>query len=79
MTNLKDGKIRIISENRGDIEAYLEDLGFKPQEDGDELHIFVDDIPFEIAGGDYPDPDEHLCDHYGLNYDLVDKIEYIEE
>ena len=41
----------------------------------DELDIYVDDIPYEILRGDYQDPDERLCEHYGIDYDQVNCIE----
>ena len=34
-----------------------------------------DDIPYEIRDGKYEDPDEQLCEHYGIDYDLVNCIE----
>ena len=37
----------------------------------EEIDIIVDDIPYEIVDGTYQDPDEQLCEHYGINYDLV--------
>ena len=40
-----------------------------------ELNIVVDDIPYEILRGDYQDPDEQLCEHYGIDYDQVYCIE----
>ena len=36
-----------------------------------EVDLIVDDIPYEIVNGYYQDPDEQLCEHYGINYDLV--------
>ena len=61
--------------NRGDVESYLENLGLKYQVNGDELDVYVDDVPYEIVDGTYQDPDEQLCEHYGINYDLVNCIE----
>ena len=40
-----------------------------------ELDVIVDDVPYEIVDGFYQDPDEQLCEHYGIDYDLVNCIE----
>ena len=40
-----------------------------------EVDLFVDDVPYEIVDGTYQDPDEQLCEFYGINYDLVNCIE----
>ena len=42
-----------------------------------EIDFFVDDIPYEILRGDYQDPDEQLCEHYGIDYDQVNCIEAV--
>jgi hypothetical protein len=41
----------------------------------DEIDVYVDDIPYEVLRGDYQDPDEQLCEHYGIDYDQVNMIE----
>ena len=41
----------------------------------DEIDVVVDDIPYEILDGTYQDPDEQLCEHYGLDYNQVNCIE----
>ena len=41
----------------------------------DEIDFFVDDVPYEIVDGTYQDPDEQLCEHYELDYNLVNCIE----
>ena len=43
----------------------------------DEIDIFVNDIPYEVQDGIYHDPDELLCEHYNIPYDLVNCIEAI--
>ena len=40
-----------------------------------EVDLVVDDVPYEIVNGTYQDPDEQLCEFYGINYDLVNCIE----
>ena len=40
-----------------------------------EIDLIVDDVPYEIVDGTYQDPDIQLCEHYGINYDLVNCIE----
>ena len=61
--------------NRCDVENYLTLKGFKYTVNDDELDVYVDDVPYEIVDGTYQDPDEQLCEHYGLDYDLVNCIE----
>ena len=41
----------------------------------DEIDVIIDDIPYEILRGDYQDPDEQLCEHYGIDYNQVNMIE----
>ena len=53
----------------------LEDVGqFFTFGDG-ELDAIVDDVPYTIEDGIYQDPDEQLCEHYGIDYDQVNCIE----
>ena len=40
-----------------------------------EVDLIVDDVPYEIVGGYYQDPDVQLSEHYGIDYDLVNCIE----
>jgi len=40
-----------------------------------EIDVWVDDVPYEIMDGVYQDPDEQLCEHYGIDYDHVNCIE----
>lgn len=40
----------------------------------DELDVFVDDIDYD-PNHVIIDPDEQLCDHYGIDYDQVNCIE----
>ena len=40
-----------------------------------EVDLLVDDVPYEIVDGTYQDPDEQLCEFYGINYDSVNCIE----
>ena len=40
-----------------------------------EVDLLVDDVPYEIVDGTYQDPDEQLCEFYGLDYDQVNMIE----
>jgi len=55
--------------------THLQSLGLKYQESNGELDVIVDDIPYEVLGRCYQDPDEQLCDYYGINYNLVNCIE----
>ena len=57
--------------------THLQSLGLNYQESDGELDVIVDDVPYEVHGGFYQDPDEQLCEHYGINYDLVGCIEAV--
>ena len=46
-------------------------------QDHDEIDVIVDDVPYTHSNGIYQDPDEQLCEHYHINYDLVNCIEAI--
>ena len=48
---------------------------YSEQHGENELDVVVDDIPYEILRGDYQDPDEQLCEHYGIDYNQVNCIE----
>ena len=48
---------------------------YSSQHGMDEIDVFVDDVPYEIVDGTYQDPDEQLCEFYGLDYDQVNCIE----
>ena len=40
-----------------------------------EVDLIVEDVPYEIIDGTYQDPDEQLCEFYGIDYNLVNCIE----
>jgi hypothetical protein len=40
-----------------------------------ELDVFVDDVPYKVSNGYYQDPDEQLCEYYGIDYEEVNCIE----
>ena len=49
--------------------TYSKDFGY------DELDVIVNDVPYEIMDGTYQDPDEQLCEHYGIDYNQINCIE----
>ena len=51
------------------------DWEYSSVHDHDEIDVVVDDIPYEVLDGTYQDPDEQLCEHYGIDYDQVNCIE----
>ena len=61
--------------NTVDAKNHLKDLGLEYLEFDNELDVIVDDVPYTIHDGIYQDPDEQLCEHYGIDYDLVGCIE----
>ena len=44
-------------------------------QDHDEIDVIVDNVPYTHSDGIYQDPDEQLCEHYGIDYNLVNCIE----
>jgi len=42
-----------------------------------EYDVIVDDVPYKQSGTYYQDPDEQLCEHYGIDYDQVNCIELV--
>ena len=54
---------------------FLEEKGFNYEYNGTEIDVIVDDLEYEIIDGIYQDPDEQLCELYGINYDQVNCIE----
>ena len=54
---------------------HLKDLGLKYQELDGEFNVIVNDVPYTHSNGYYQDPDEQLCEHYGIDYGLVNCIE----
>ena len=72
---MKPNSILIHFPQTQDVINHLNDLGLKYKETVDEYDVIVDDIPYEILRGDYQDPDEQLCEHYGIDYNQVNMIE----
>ena len=56
---------------------HLDILGLKYTQSNEELDVIVDDVPYTVRDGIYQDPDEQLCEHYGIDYNLVNCIEAI--
>ena len=50
---------------------------YSPEHGNNEIDIVVDDVPYEIIDGTYQDPDEQLCEHYGIDYNHVNMIEAV--
>ena len=40
-----------------------------------EVDIYVDGVEYKVTDGYYQDPDEQLCEHYGIDYEDVNCIE----
>ena len=57
------------------VKLHLDYLGLKYKLNDNELDVIVSDVPYEIMDGTYQDPDEQLCEHYGIDYDLVNCME----
>ena len=48
---------------------------YSTDHDVDEIDVIVDDVEYTVQDGIYQDPDEQLCEHYGIDYDQVNCIE----
>ena len=57
------------------VKQHLNDLELEYKTNDGEYDVIVNDIPYEILRGDYQDPDEQLCEHYGIDYNQVNCIE----
>jgi len=54
---------------------FLAKHGFDYELNGQEIDVIVDDLEYEIVDGYYQDPDQQLCELYGIDYDQVNCIE----
>ena len=54
---------------------FLEEKGFDYEYNDREIDVIVDDLEYEIIDGIYQDPDEQLCELYGIDYNQVNCIE----
>ena len=72
---MKPSAILIHFPQTDSVKQHLNDLELEYKITKDEYDVIIDDIPYEIVDGTYQDPDEQLCDLYGINYDLVNCIE----
>ena len=57
------------------VKLHLDYLGLKYKLNDNELDVIVDDVLHEFMDGTYQDPDVELCEHYGIDYDLVNCME----
>jgi len=48
---------------------------YSQQHGENEIDVIVNDVPYIVQDGYYQDPDEQLCEYYGINYNLVNCIE----
>ena len=48
---------------------------YSSQHGDNEIDVVINDIPYECLDGTYQDPDEQLCEHYGIDYNQVNCIE----
>ena len=67
------GKV-LINFDKG-AKLHLNSIGISYKESAKELHAIVDDLEYEIIDGIYQDPDEQLCELYGIDYNQVNCIE----
>ena len=74
---MKSSEVLIHFPDTAPVKVMLESLGLKYKTNDDELDVIVSDVPYEIMDGTYQDPDEQLCEHYGIDYDLVNCMELV--
>ena len=75
---MKTDSILIHFPKTQDVIEHLAFLGLKYKETETEYDVLVNDIPGDITDeGYYQDPDVEICDHYGINYDLINCIEAV--
>ena len=53
------------------------DWSYSTKFGNNEIDVIVPDVEYTVQDGYYQDPDEQLCEHYGINYDLVNCIEAV--
>ena len=61
--------------NTVDVKNHLNDLGLEYNLIDNELDVVVEDVEYTHSDGIYQDPDEQFCEHYGIDYELVNCIE----
>ena len=61
--------------NTVDVKNHLNDLGLEYNLIDNELDVVVEDVEYTHSDCIYQDPDEQLCEHYGIDYDYVNCIE----
>ena len=71
---MKSSSVLIHFPKTDSVKNHLKDLGFNYQESKDEYDLIVDDVAYNYDHY-VQDPDEQLCELYGINYDLVNCIE----
>ena len=54
---------------------WLDKKGFEYEYNGTEVDVIVDDVEYTVHDGILQDPDEQLCEHYGIDYNQVNCIE----
>ena len=48
---------------------------YNNDQDVSEIDVIVPDVEYTVTDGFYQDPDEQLCEHYGIDYEKVNCIE----
>ena len=55
----------------------IKQLGLDYVDNCTEIDVIVPDVEYTVSNGYYQDPDEQLCEHYGIDYNLVNCIEAV--
>ena len=53
----------------------VKELGLSYTNSNGEIDVIVKDIPYEVENDYYQDPDEQLCELYGIDHTFVNCIE----
>ena len=73
MKKINDAKVVIHCQHS--LQDFLFKNDFDYVKNDREIDVIVDDLEYEIIDGYYQDPDEQLCELYGIDYDQVNCIE----
>ena len=68
---------QIVIHCKQSLRDWLTNSGLQFELGYDEIDVVVDDVPYKQSGTIYQDPDEQLCEHYGIDYDQVNMIELL--
>ena len=66
---------QVIIHCKPSLQPSLFKLGLDYEYNCGEYDVIVNNVPYTVTDGIYQDPDEQLCEHYGIDYSQVNCIE----